>query len=102
VDDLGGIRGARPTQGSAFKRRSAPCAWQHRIVRCSRSCYQPRPWSGEDALGDGEGDTDAAFFTWENRHQIKDAPPNTWATVDCRDVVTMSELARARVFTSLI
>ena len=29
-----------------------------------------------------------------NRHQIKDAPPNTWATVHCRDVVTMSELAR--------
>ena len=29
-----------------------------------------------------------------NRHQIKDAPPNTWATVNCRDVVTMSELAR--------
>jgi hypothetical protein len=29
-----------------------------------------------------------------NRHQIKDAPPDTWATVHCRDVVTMSELAR--------
>ena len=29
-----------------------------------------------------------------NRHQIKDTPPNTWATVHCRDVVTMSELSR--------
>jgi hypothetical protein len=29
-----------------------------------------------------------------NRHQIIDAPPNTWATVHCRDVVTMSELSR--------
>ena len=29
-----------------------------------------------------------------NRHQIKDAPPNPWATVHCRDVVAMSELAR--------
>ena len=29
-----------------------------------------------------------------NLDRIKDAPPNTWATVHCRDVVTMSELAR--------
>jgi hypothetical protein len=29
-----------------------------------------------------------------NRDRIKDAPPNTWATVHRRDVVTMSELAR--------
>ena len=33
-------------------------------------------------------------FDVGNRHRIKDAPPNTWATVHCRDVVTMSELAR--------
>jgi hypothetical protein len=33
-------------------------------------------------------------FDLGNRHQIKDAPPNTWATVHCRDVVTMSELSR--------
>jgi hypothetical protein len=29
-----------------------------------------------------------------NRHKIKDAPPNSWATVHCRDLVTRSELAR--------
>ena len=29
-----------------------------------------------------------------NRERIKDAPPNTWATVHSRDVVTRSELAR--------
>ena len=29
-----------------------------------------------------------------NLHQIKDAPPNTWATVRASDVVTISELAR--------
>src|SRR6478609_5163322 len=33
-------------------------------------------------------------FDVRNRHQIKDAPPNTWATVHYRDVVTMSELSR--------
>ena len=29
-----------------------------------------------------------------NLHQIKDAPPNTWATVSATDRVTISELAR--------
>jgi hypothetical protein len=33
-------------------------------------------------------------FDVGNRHQIKDAPPDSWATVHCRDVVTMSELSR--------
>ena len=41
-----------------------------------------------------EMETPMQHFHMGNRHQIKDAPPNTWATVDCRDVVTMSELAR--------
>jgi hypothetical protein len=39
-------------------------------------------------------ETKMQHFHVGNRHQIKDAPPNTWATVHCRDVVTMSELAR--------
>ena len=39
-------------------------------------------------------ETPMQHFHVGNRHQIKDAPPNTWATVHCRDVVTMSELAR--------
>jgi hypothetical protein len=29
-----------------------------------------------------------------NLHKIRDAPPNTWATVHSSDVVTISELAR--------
>ena len=39
-------------------------------------------------------ETKMQHFDVGNRHQIKDAPPNTWATVHRRDVVTMSELAR--------
>ena len=39
-------------------------------------------------------ETPMQHFHVGHRHQIKDAPPNTWATVHCRDVVTMSELAR--------
>ena len=61
----------------------------------SRTCYQPGRWSGQDALdGAGDGDDKMQHFHVGNRHQIKDAPPDTWATVHCRDVVTMSELAR--------
>jgi hypothetical protein len=49
----------------------------------------------EDALDSG-GRTETAMQHYHagNRHKIKDAPTNTWATVHCRDVVTMSELAR--------
>jgi len=39
-------------------------------------------------------ETKMQHFHVGNRHQIKDTAPNTWATVHCRDVVTMSELAR--------
>ena len=72
------------------------CAWQHEIVQRSRTCYQPGRWSGQDALDGAETETETKMqhFHVGNRHQIKDAPPDTWATVHCRDVVTMSELAR--------
>ena len=49
---------------------------------------------GGEALGDRRTETAMQHFHAENRHKIKDAPPNTWATVHCRDVVTRSELAR--------
>jgi len=39
-------------------------------------------------------ETKMQHFDVGNLHRIKDAPPNTWATVHCRDVVTQSELAR--------
>jgi hypothetical protein len=47
-----------------------------------------------EAPGDGRTETAMQHFHAGNRHKIKDAPPNTWATVHCRDVVTRSELAR--------
>ena len=48
-----------------------------------------------DAPDGGRGtETAMQHFHAGNRHKIKDAPPNTWATVHCRDVVTRSELAR--------
>jgi hypothetical protein len=53
---------AAATAGGWLGPRPASCARQHAIVQCNRNCYEPRPWSGEDALdGYGYGDTDAAF-----------------------------------------
>jgi hypothetical protein len=49
---------------------------------------------GGEALGEGRTETAMQHFHAGNRHKIKDAPPNTWATVHFRDVVTRSELAR--------
>jgi hypothetical protein len=49
----------------------------------------------EDAVdGDRQTETSMQHFHAGNRHKIKDTSPNTSATVHCRDVVTMSELAR--------
>jgi hypothetical protein len=53
------------------------------------------PGSGEDALdGDEQTETPMQHFHAGNLDKIKDAPPNTWATVNRRDVLTLSELAR--------
>lgn len=53
----------------------------------------PHGWTG-DALEGDRTETAMQHFDAANRHKIKDAPPNSWATVHCRDVVTRSELAR--------
>ena len=53
------------------------------------------PDAGKDALdGDAQTETPMQHFHAGNLDKIKDAPPNTWATVHRRDVVTLSELAR--------
>ena len=69
------------------------CDATHRAI--SPSSGQPPDSVSGDAL-DGGRRTERAMqhFHAGNRHKIKDAPPNSWATVDCRDIVTRSELAR--------
>jgi hypothetical protein len=63
---------------------------------CSAAEAAISPTRGQGRTRSMATDTETAMqhFHVGNRHQIKDAPPNTWATVHCRDVVTMSELAR--------
>ena len=61
---------------------------------CSAAEAAISPDLGQGRTRSTATETPMQHFHVGNRHQIKDAPPNTWATVHCRDVVTMSELAR--------
>ena len=64
------------------------------LCGAAESAISPAPGQGRTRSTAPDTETKMQHFHVGNRHQIKDAPPNTWATVHCRDVVTMSELAR--------
>jgi hypothetical protein len=74
----------------------SPRIVQGSMELCSATETAMSPTSGQSGTRSRAPDTERPMqhFHVGNRHQIKDAPPNTWATVHCRDVVTMSELAR--------
>jgi hypothetical protein len=94
VDDLGGMSG----RGAAdVERFDADLRFVHGSMElCSAAEAAISPTLGQGRTRSTETETETAMqhFHVGNRHQIKDAPPNTWATVHCRDVVTMSELSR--------
>jgi|ERR1700722_5605200 hypothetical protein len=64
------------------------------LCDAAKTAISPTVGLGRSRLTATDTETPMQHFHVGNRHQIKDAPPNTWATVHCRDVVTMSELAR--------
>jgi hypothetical protein len=64
------------------------------LCNAKEAAISPTPGQGRTRSTATDTETKMQHFHVGNRHQIKDAPPNTWATVHCRDVVTMSELAR--------
>ena len=86
MDDLGGTRravaGLRLVQGSI------------ELCGATEPAISPGSGQGKTRLTATDTETPMQHFHVGNRHQIQDAPPNTWATVHCRDVMTMSELAR--------
>ncbi len=93
MEECEGARG-----GSADGERSdpGPRIVHSSIELCSAAEPAISPTSGQGRTRSTAPDTETKMqhFHVGNRHQIKDAPPNTWATVHRRDVVTMSELAR--------
>jgi hypothetical protein len=84
------------TGGRGDKEGSGPRIVHSSIELCSaaKAAIPPAPSPGRTRSTVTDMETPMKHFHVGNRHQIKDAPPNTWATVNCRDVVTMSELAR--------
>jgi len=94
VEQSVGVRGGRDDgEGSD----SGRCLVHSNIELCGavEDAMSRPPGSGEDALdSDEQTETPMQHFHVGNLEKIKDAPPNTWATVHCRDIVTMSELAR--------
>ena len=64
------------------------------LCDAAEAAISPAPGQGRTRSTATDTETSMQHFDVGNRHQIKDAPPNTRATVHCRDVVTMSELAR--------
>jgi hypothetical protein len=64
------------------------------LCSAAEAAISPAPGQGRMRSRATDTERPMQHFHVGNRHQIKDAPPDTWATVHCRDVVTMSELAR--------
>ena len=64
------------------------------LCGAAKAVISPAPSHGRMRSTARDTEKTMQHFHVGNRHQIKDAPPNTWATVDRSDVVTMSELAR--------
>ena len=64
------------------------------LCNAIKTAIIPAPSQGRKRSTATDTETKMQHFHVGNHHQIKDAPPNTWATVHCRDVVTMSELVR--------
>jgi len=94
VEEGVGVRGAGDDEDGSG---SGLCLVQSSIELCgaAEGAMSPAPGSGEDALdGDEQMETPMQHFHAGNLDKIKDAPANTWATVDRRDAVTLSELAR--------
>jgi hypothetical protein len=93
VDVFGGVReGSGNGEGLDSSLRLVPGSIE--LCDAAESAISPAPGQGRTRSTATETETPMQHFHVGNRHQIKDAPPNTWATVHCRDVVTMSELAR--------
>jgi hypothetical protein len=94
VDDLGGMSGRGADDVERFDADLRFVHGSMELCSAAEAAISPTPGQGRTRSTATETETAMQHFHVGNRHQIKDAPPNTWATVHCRDVVTMSELSR--------
>jgi hypothetical protein len=93
VEDGEGVRG----RGDAGQRLNADLRLVHGSIElcdAAKAAISPPPGLGRTRSRATDTETSMQHFHVGNLDKIKDAPANTWATVHCRDLVTMSELAR--------
>lgn len=64
------------------------------LCDAAKAAISPTPDQGRTRSTATDTELAMQHFHVGNRHQIKDAPPNTSATVHRRDVVTISEMSR--------
>jgi hypothetical protein len=93
VVDLGGIRGGSG-KGEGLDSDLRFVHGSMELCSAAETANSPAPSRARMSSTARDTETKMQHFHVGNRHQIKDAPPNTWATVNRSDVVTMSELAR--------
>jgi hypothetical protein len=93
VDDSEGVRGGSGS-GDGLDSDLRLVHGSMELCSAAEAAISPALSPGRTGSTAPDTETPMQHFHVGNRHQIKDAPPDTWATVHCRDVVTMSELAR--------
>ena len=94
---MGDVEGERGRGGGGEEDSDLSLCLVHgsmELCDAAEAAISPAPGQGRTRSTATDTETKMQHFDVGNRHQIKDAPPNTWATVHRRDVVTMSELAR--------
>ena len=93
MDDLGGIRGVSGN-GESLDPGLRLVHGSIELCTAAKPAISPAPALRRTHPTAPDTERPMQHFHVGNRHQLEDTPPNTWATVHCRDVVTMSELAR--------
>jgi hypothetical protein len=93
VEEIEGVRMGRGDGGGSA---SGPRLVHGSIELCdaAKGAISPAPGQGRARSTVTNTEAPMQHFHVGNLEKIKDSPPNTWATVHCRDVVTLSELAR--------
>jgi hypothetical protein len=94
---VGDVEGERGRSGGGEEDSNLSLRIVHgsmELCGATQIAIRSAPGQGRTRSTATDTETKMQHFDVGNRHQIKDAPPNTWATVHRRDVVTMSELAR--------
>ena len=79
---MGDVEGERGRGGGGEEDSTSVCVLCMTAWNCAaqQKLLSARPWSGRKRSTATDTETKMQHFDVGERHQIKDAPPNTWAT----------------------